>query len=268
MGGNRLNGPSPRLASLLLLVILSAFFLGACLPAAAFSLETPTATVPPTATYTPTATFVWFPPTATYTPYPTQGITPTVDLRPAYGELIFADDFSEESLWQVGKISQGNIAVGANRLNIAINQPRLLLSSLRASPDIGDYYLEITARANLCSGEDEYGLLFRHASQSDFLRYSVSCSGKVRLDKIVGGSASSPQPWTLSGAFAPGAPNEVRLGVQAQGKALDFYINDVYQFSVNEPGLLSGLVGVFARAAGDSPVSISFSDLAVYQPEP
>jgi hypothetical protein len=54
--------------------------------------------------------------------------------------------------------------------------------------------------------------------------------------------------------------------VHAEGKHLDFYINDIYQFSVNEPGLLSGLVGVFARASGDSPVSISFSDLAVYQP--
>jgi hypothetical protein len=215
--GQRWRGAA-RLPLLACLACLGTLLLGACLPAAAFPLETPTATSPPTATLTPTATFVWFPPTATFTPAPTRGVTPTLDLRPSYGELIFADDFSESGPWQVSKTSSGNIAVGANRLNIAINQPRLLLTSLRAAPEIGDYYLEITARANLCSGEDEYGLLFRHASASDFLRYSVSCSGQVRLDKISGGNASSPQPWTLSGAFAPGAPNEVRLGSARRGQ--------------------------------------------------
>ncbi len=283
MGGDRIKrihrefqGRLTNRTGLALLLCLGVFVLAACgpgglpvgLPAAAQPLATITPTTRPTETLTPTATIVWFPPTATYTPFPTRGITPTPDLSPVYGELIFSDDFSDSSLWQVSKTSSGTIAVGANRLNIAINQPRLLLSSVRAAPEIGSYYLEITARANLCSGEDEYGLLFRYASASDFLRYSVSCSGQARLDKITSGEASSPQPWTLSGAFAPGAPNEVRLGVHAQGKALSFYINDIFQFSVNEPGLLSGLVGVFARSASNSPVSISFSDLAVYQPKP
>jgi hypothetical protein len=187
-------------------------------------------------------------------------------MLPPHGEVILEDDFSEADVWQTFQSPSGNIAIGKNRLNIAINSPRVLLTSFRNTPELGDFYLEITTRASLCDDLDEYGLILRAASEADFLRYSLSCDGQVRLDRITGGDAASPVPWTYSGEVPPGAPGTTRLAVWALGAEMRFFINNRYQFSLNEPVLLSGRIGVFARSASDSPVSISFSELIIYQP--
>ena len=42
-----------------------------------------------------------------------------------------------------------------------------------------------------------------------------------------------------------------------------FFINDEYQFSVRDPLLASGRLGVFARSAGDTAVTVNFSNLVV-----
>jgi len=108
-------------------------------------------------------------------------------------------------------------------------------------------------------------LLLRLASLQDFLRFGLTGRGETRLDRLSGGQASSPHPPSPSGAAPPGAPSRARLGVWAFGREMRFYINGEFQFSVNDPILLSGGLGVFVRASGDDSVSVSFSDLAVYQ---
>lgn len=240
-----------------------------CLPTLAV-VEEPSPTPEPTETATPTPTIVWFPPTATWTPAPTLNITPspTPRLLPDVGALILADDFSTETSWQLISSAGGNVAMGNNRLNIAISTPRTLLASLHSEAVLSDFYLEITARTGLCSGLDEYGILLRAASEADFFRFSLSCNGQTRLDKVIGGSASSPIPWTLSGVVPPGAPGVAQLAIWASGKEMRFFINGEHQFTINDSSLLSGRIGVFARSSADSTVSVSFSDLAVYAVTP
>lgn len=46
-----------------------------------------------------------------------------------------------------------------------------------------------------------------------------------------------------------------------------FFINDVFQFSVMDPSITSGLIGVFARAFGEDHVTVNFSALKVFQAE-
>jgi len=48
------------------------------------------------------------------------------------------------------------------------------------------------------------------------------------------------------------------------GGELRIFVNDVYQFSARDPVFESGQVGIFARAAGDSPLTVNFSALSVY----
>lgn len=156
--------------------------------------------------------------------------------------------------------------MGNNRLNIAINQPRLLLTSMRSGTQQADFYLEVTARPSLCSGLDEYGLIVRAASAADFLRFSLSCNGQARLDRILGSAASSPHTWTMSSAVPAGAPGSARLGVWASGQEMRFYANGELLFTYNEPALNSGGIGLFARSANETPVSVSFSDLQIYAP--
>lgn len=220
-------------------------------------------TLTPTPISTPTATIEWFPASATPTIIPTTRATPTPEFRTDVGEVIFDDDFSEPGLWTLGQSSTGNINLGINELTIAIAEPNAYVFSIRQEPILEDFYIEITTSTTLCRDEDQYGILLRTSSPGDFYRYAVSCDGRVRLDRIVQGTATSPQPWINSGSIPPGAPITARLGVWVRGNDMHFFINDQHQFSVSDPLLLSGNLGLFARSMGETAVTVNFSDLVV-----
>jgi len=216
---------------------------------------------PPSATITPT--IIWFPPTATSTPFPSPIITPTVDMRPNLGRILLEDDFSDPNAWTLNQSPSGSMALGKNELTIAIGEMNAYLFSLREEPVFTDFYLEITASPNLCKDLDEYGVLFRVSPTIDYYRFSLSCNGQVRLDRVSGEQASSPQPWLLSGAVPPGAPSSSRLGIAAIGAEMSFFVNGQYQFSVHDPLLTSGGVGVFARSTNKMAVTVNFSNLVI-----
>jgi len=252
--------------------ILCISIIGTILEACAItSASTPTqapATATPEINATPTATIVWFPPTPTQTAFPTPVITPTEDMRPKLGGILLEDDFSTESDWSLAQSQTGSIAYGKDELTIAIGETNAYLFSIREEPIFTDFYLEITAEPNLCTGLDEYGVLFRVSPTVDYYRFSLSCDGQVRLDRVSGGQASSPQPWLLSGAVPPGAPSSSRLGLSAVGDEMRFFVNGQYQFSVNDPLLTSGGLGVFARSVNKRAVTVNFSDLVVSEAMP
>lgn len=255
------------------LCILSGLFLlsagVACLPTRTPLPPLPTYT-PPEPTETATPTIVWFPPTATYTPLPAVAaqLTATLDQGPSYGALLFQDNFAGQDGWTTGQLPAGRLAFGLNELTLAVSQPRGYLYSLRHGTSLGNFYLEITASPSLCRATDEYGLLLRLASLEDFLRFGVLCNGQVRLDRLAGGQATAPVPPTAAGVIPPGAPNQVRLGVWANGRELHFYANHQHLFSVRESSLLSGSLGVYARTYTSEAMTVNFSDLAVYAAAP
>lgn len=241
--------------------------LGSVSACAAPTTPAPTSTPSPVpSTKTPTPTIVWFPATATYTPFPITTLQPTPDQRPGIGAIALSDDFSDPGAWLQSRTEEGSVAVVNNELTIAIpeNNQRIYLFSVRSEPVLTNFYLELTASPSLCCGKDEYGLLLRVSPGLDYYRFSLACDGNLRLDRVVNGQASSPQPWLLSGAVPPGAPSIVRLGVWANQDEMRFFVNDYYQFTVRDPLLTSGSVGVFARAASDRAVTVNFSSLAIY----
>jgi len=238
----------------------------ACLPLITQPPSSQTDTpLSPTNTLTPT--IIWFPPTPTYTPLPkvTLPVTPTVDFRPRYGDLIFSDDFNDPAMWELGTIQDGVIALGKDELTLAVKKERGYLFSLRQDTILSDFYAEITASPSICRDVDEYGFLLRVSNSSDFYRFSLTCDGQTRVDKFIKGHASSPQPLTMSGAIPPGAPSNSQLAVWAVGKEMRFFANGEHLFTVYEPTLPSGGIGVFARASGEDDVTVSYSNLVVYE---
>lgn len=224
-------------------------------------LPTATATVAPTIT----ETIVWFPPTHTPTPAPTQKIDPTQDTSPSYGALIFSDHFTDKTQWQTSQSSTGNISDGGGELTLAVSESKGTLLSLRKSPQLSDFYLEIDVTPSLCRGEDNFGLLIRASSATNFYRVMLSCDGQVRLERYRNAYTAPLVNWTVSGQLFPGALATSRVGVWAAGGELRVYINNVMQYAVKDPVFTSGSLGVYARAAGDTPLSVSFSNLSVYQ---
>jgi hypothetical protein len=250
--------------SLAMILLLVSIGIGGCLPLSTPLPPLPTDTpLPPT--QTPTNTPVWFPPTPTNTPLPTAIISPTESITTNLGEVLFTDNFTNPNGWITGKRPAGLISLSKGELTLAVNQPGGYLYSLRQGGGLGNFYAEITASPSICLGGDEYGMLIRFSPEQDFYRFSLTCDGQTRLDKYFNGTASSPQPLIQNGAIPPGAPSISRLAVLAIGSDLAFFANGEHLFSVHDPSLSIGNLGVFAHSAGDNAVTVNFSDLVVYK---
>ena len=247
-------------------LLSGALLLAACTPST--PEVTPTATMAaPSATPEPTqeATTVWFPPTATHTPFPTTGVTPTAEIILDIGEEILRDNFDNPAGWESQISPEGAASMANQELAIVVTEPGGFYFTVRRTPDLRDFYLEVTASPALCMGLDEYGVLLRLASEGDFYRYSFSCDGQVRLDRIFRGGAAALVDWLPGAGVPPGAPSSVRMGVWVRGEEMQFFADGLQQFSVRDPLLLEGRIGLFARSANENAVTIGFSDLVVYE---
>ena len=99
---------------------------------------------------------------------------------------------------------------------------------------------------------------------SSFYRFLLSCNGQIWAERISGGTKLGIFKPVPSGD-APGAPGEVRIGVWAVGSEMRLFLNGRYQFSIADPSFPIGAFGVYVRSAGDTPVTVTFSDMEVYE---
>ena len=108
-----------------------------------------------------------------------------------------------------------------------------------------------------------YGIVVRTISEYNYYRFLVDCQGNARAERIRDGSTTLMQDWTPTG-IPPGAPQNISLGVWAVGSEMRLFANNAFVFSVKDPVFTDGTIGVFARAEGDSPVTVTFSEMTVY----
>lgn len=226
---------------------------------------TPDIPITSTATITPTATVVWFPPTPTSTALPTPVITPTLDLKPRIGNLLFSDDFTSTTNWMLAQSNNSSVALGKNEITLAISQSKTYLYTLRKDPQLDNFYLEITAAPNLCLGDDEYGILFRFTPNQEFYRLGLTCDGQLHLDRYIQNRAAMIYPKTYSGAVPPGAPSFSLIGLWVSANQISVFINQQYQFTLNDTAIPAGSLGLFARTGSHDAMTVNFSDLKVYQ---
>mgnify|MGYP002624713866 CR=1 FL=1 len=225
----------------------------------------PTPTVTPEPSATPTATRDWFPATATPTLRPLPSATPTPDMRPGQGALLLEEDFADGELWDTTDDDDALVIVEGNQIHLTQRETRSYLISTRSEGTFSDFYAEVTANTNLCRGDDEYGLVVRALNSTNHYRLAFSCDGRAKVDRLYQNGYSNVMAWQTHGRVPSLAPAEVRLGVWANGSELRFFVNDVYLFSVTDSLLYRGGVGVFVRSSGEGDVTVSFSDLRVWE---
>ena len=220
----------------------------------------------PTPSLTTTATVIWFPetPTAVSVSLPTQ--TPNPIATPSHGALLFSDNFLAVGEWQDARDKNGNIIVKDGSLTLAVNSIRGSLATFRKDASVGDFYLETIATVSLCKPDDQIGVLFRVNGTQSYYRLLINCQGLVALQQVVGGTPVSLRDWAPSGEVQPGLWHPIKIGILAAGKVMRIYIDDKMQMEINRDTFMSGGIGFFARAAGDTPLTVSFSSLSVYQP--
>ncbi|MBN2046310.1 MAG: hypothetical protein JW750_00595 [Anaerolineaceae bacterium] len=226
--------------------------------------ETPTISPTETAVATETPTRVWFPPTDTPIPQPKLPTpSPTADIRPVNAPILLEDDFASDNRWTTINAQYGQAAYGNEELTITVDEARRSLYSFFLEPMPANHYLELDASASLCRGEDMYGMVLRTQSSDQFYRLAINCNGEVKLDLIRGNSVVPIASLASSAGVKPGPLQVLRIGVWAYGDTMSIYINDVYQFSAEKMMWQIGGIGVFARRAADSALTVSFDDLVV-----
>ncbi len=183
-------------------------------------------------------------------------------MNPGIGAVILTDDFSDDLSWDTAVSDQASAAISNNRLSLVV-QPNIYIASLRRGVTLKNFYAEISARPSLCRADDNYGLIVR-ATGTYFYRFVLDCNRMVSVERINSGVKLIIFDPVLSGDAPAGAPGEVKIGIWAVGKEMRLFLNDRFQFSVIDKSFPSGALGVFARSAGDKPMSVTFSDLTVY----
>ena len=220
-----------------------------------------------TATALPTETPVWFPSTATNTPPPPASPVPsaTPNQYPGIGSLILKDEFLPEDGWQAFRKDTGSAALGPGELTLSVTDDDGYVTIFRNSPTVDDFYMEVQANPRLCQITDSYGLLVRAASGLDYYRFSVSAEAQVRADRFKGGNVVVLQGWMPSGQVPRGCPVSLKLGVWAVGDEMRFFVNDVFQFAIEDAAIARGQIGFFARSKSETVFSVTFSDLELYR---
>lgn len=222
---------------------------------------TPSATA--SITPTVTATIVWFPPTETPTAIPTREIIPTAEMAPGVAEALLENGLAEGFSWRTGSFAAGNIAQVDDSLTLAVQEPKSSLVSFLSGPVFEDFDLQVTANVSLCRGDDAYAILIRSLSEWDYYRFLVNCKGEARAERIRNSQTVLVQDW-MAADMLPGAPVSTEIEIWASGSEMRLMINGSYLFSIKDPVFRNGQIGLFARNAGESALTVSFENLNIY----
>ncbi len=238
------------------LLFVKALLLGACLTVGGATTPTPE---PPSPSPTASVPFPTLAPTSTRTPPPSPTATP--DLVSGLGEPSFQDDFSQDSGWDLGENVMGGVSLVGGRLAIAVRQPGASLLAISPAPESGDFFVEVTIRAELCRGEDEFGLAFRTNRWEEHYRFTITCDGGARARRILQDSSRALVPFTKSPGIFAGPLAENRLGIWSEGADFQFFVNGVRIFEVHDSALPTGGVGFFVRSARSGQTTVTFDNL-------
>lgn len=215
-----------------------------------------------TQTPPPTATYNWFPASATSSPAAYATHLPTPEMRPGRGSVALTDTFTNSKLWDTATSAQASAEILDQQINLAA-QGKIFMLSLRHELAVDNFYAEITAYPNLCRGDDTYGILIR-ANAVAYYRFSLSCNGMVSAERNSVGKKYILQKPLPSGDVPPGAPGKTRIGIWASGAEMRFFLNDRFQFSIQDSNYANGALGVFVNATGNTPIVVSFANLTVW----
>ena len=96
----------------------------------------------------------------------------------------------------------------------------------------------------------------------------LRCDGQARLERTRGYQASILSDWTALIGVPVGAPQKVKIGVWMSGREMRIFVNDRFQFAGRDAVWTEGRIGVFARSAGSTPVSVSFEEIRIWAIDP
>ncbi len=236
-------------------------------------LPSPTSTLAPSATpaasATPTPSETASPSaTPTETPLPTATATPAgPDPLANAGPVLFEETFGPPAYyWGGGEGAFSRIQVQAGALTLTVKTPKRTAWTFSGAPTRADFYVTATVTPTTCTGDDQFGLVFRAKDDGNLFLFGIACDGRYQLTQNVSGAARVLLPLTPSAALQPQAANQ--LGVRAVGKQVSLYANGQFLTTVDVDTAAKGLFGVYAASANTAGLSVAFDDFKAWGIKP
>lgn len=206
-----------------------------------------TTTVPPTATtqVSPTATA-----TATAAVSEATATLIPTDPKLSLGTPTWSDTFQDDKNWSLSKDQHSDMYVKNDRLVMVAFKPDQFDSWALTWPKTVNFYIEMTASPQSCSGLDRYGLMLRASSDAKkgYL-FGLSCNGKYSFRIWNGKKYNRLVDWTSSSFIVKGDNQTNRLGIKAEGNKFSLYANGHLLKTLTNNAYSNGFFGVFVGAA-------------------
>lgn len=166
-----------------------------------------------------------------------------------------------EGLWHAGFVD--------GYYRITVEQPGHLTWSTLGLLNAGAYRVETAMRLepspdNAAPTWGYGGLLVRYSNDSNFYLFAVDGGGAYQIQLQKGGIWQVLQPWTAASALQnPGEP--IHLGVSDDGSLIRFWGNGELLFTLEEPRLPSGDIGLAGGTRSQGQASALFDWVKIYE---
>jgi hypothetical protein len=220
---------------------------------------TPTGSPPPSAT--PTVT-----PTITQTPSFTP---PADDPRLTLGSPNYRTDFPDATNWYLYDDTDNRFAVVDHKFVMTAKNANSFDGWTLTAWKLTNYYLEMTATPDSCSGRDRYGLVISQ-SPSDNPSYLLkfACDGYYSFGYFNTTEADVKfhylKDWTKSSYILAGAGQTNRMGWMAEGTHISLYANGHLLTDLNEPAFGEGRFGLFVGSVNTPNFTVRVSEVAYW----
>jgi len=200
--------------------------------------------------------------------------SPTISLddpKLNLGQPSWSDDLSSASTWFSSGtewVSDGTTFYADNGYLSAksdsINQGFRWYLNYRKPKDA---YLEAKFKVETCSGDDQYGLVFRAASFDEGFAYYyiVTCDGRYDIRRWDQGGSTTLLNLPSSEHINKGTGQENILGVWVKGNTIRLYANGSFLQETTDNALLNdGYFGLFINARQTPGFTVKMDEIAYW----
>lgn len=207
--------------------------------------------------------------TETGLPSPTATLTPTVttasdDPKLSLGDPDWRDTFKNSDNWSLYEDEHVRFQVKDRALIMTAFQADGRDSWMLTWPKPENYYLEVTAVPQACSGPDRYGIIFRTDAEEGYL-FGFSCDGQYSLRRWNGEQFKTLVDWTSSPDIRSETDQANRIGLMVEGDQFTLYANGNRLAEASDNSYPNGGLGLFIAAKDTEDFKVLVSEVAYWE---
>ena len=185
---------------------------------------------------------------------------------PEAGRLMARDDFDDPSFaLSVDGGEDADLGYVGDLYRIRVDRAGEMAWATLGQLNLGGYRFEVDLRL-ASQGDFAWGyggLIARYRNRDNFYLFAVDNNGQYKVELAEGGAWRTVQPWTETAALSDGRRNV--LAALDDGRRLRFAINSVVVYTVADPRLPVGDIGLVVGARSQGRAEGLFDWAAIYE---